>query len=235
MKASSDLAGSALSTPLSPRPLPLALPLNAASGTVHSLFGRPIPGGSLDNAAYAHGLSSDRRPLPPVLLPIEVKNVRHWLYPHAAEVYQLLYKAACLQRDEPDALIAPVLLCRARHFTLLQMSHDLGFRVINTRKQFILLNSSVRLPILRSVQTDLGFSDLVPYEQTADAGVTKALTLLPREAQSMAPTWRRIGSALLDHYRELRQETLSDPDRRAILADLRVATSGLLGRADLSW
>ena len=64
-------------------------------GNVEILFNRPVPGGSLDNAAHLivdtpHGESV-------VTVVIEVKNLRAWLYPRAEEIYQLLDKAAQLQ------------------------------------------------------------------------------------------------------------------------------------------
>ncbi|MGW4720862.1 hypothetical protein [Nocardia sp. NPDC004260] len=62
-------------------------------------------------------------------LPIENKNIRDWVYPRSAEPYQLLRKAALLQRDAPEANIMPVLVCR---HTLRFLAQRLGFKVHDT-------------------------------------------------------------------------------------------------------
>jgi len=63
------------------------------------------------------------------LVPIEVKNVRHWLYPIHDEIYQLLHKAAGLANACPEHPVVPILICRKAHYRTLQLARDLGFLV----------------------------------------------------------------------------------------------------------
>lgn len=110
----------------------------AASGEVAHMFGKPVPGGSLDNAAYLTLTDALGRPTGVVTVLIEVKNVRHWIYPDSAELYDLLDKAARLQFANTGHPFVPVLVCRRAHPTTFEMALQLGFFVIATRAQFLL-------------------------------------------------------------------------------------------------
>jgi hypothetical protein len=81
-------------------------------------------------------LSDQDEPLPPYFVPIEVKNLREWLYPRTPEVHQLLYKAAALQVGHPDHRWSPSSFCRRAHTTTYYMAFQLGFHVVDTRSQF---------------------------------------------------------------------------------------------------
>lgn len=71
--------------------------LKTGRGDVAHLFGEVVPGGSLDDAA--HLIVDDEHGLPlTITVLIEVKNLRHWIYPSHAELYQLLYKAYLLKK-----------------------------------------------------------------------------------------------------------------------------------------
>lgn len=99
------------------------------TGEVTTLFGESVPGGSLDNAAWLTTLS--RQTQAPTgdmfLVPFEVKNIRSWLYPNHAEIYQLLYKAARLATSHPHHPVLPILICRRAHTKrTLAMAADLG-------------------------------------------------------------------------------------------------------------
>ena len=90
-------------------------------------------------------------------LPIEVKNVRHWMYPSAWEIYQLLDKAARLLAQHPDHRLVPVLVCRRAHYTTFFMARDLGFLVFETILQPILPHSDVKETALTEVREELGY------------------------------------------------------------------------------
>ncbi len=70
-------------------------------------------------------------------MPIEVKNVRHWLYPTHPEPFQLLHKAAGLASAHPEHPVLPILICRKAHYRTLQMAHDVGFLIFQTHHQYV--------------------------------------------------------------------------------------------------
>jgi hypothetical protein len=176
-------------------------------------------GGAIDNGLWItvfHGA----RPTGSVFAPIEVKNVRHWLYPWHAESYQLLHKAARLQQLEPELQIAPVLICRARQFQLDRMSRQMGFRVMNTRSQYLAPDAAIREDILTAIRQELGF-DFLEVARGPDPAVTRALQSLPTEAQMIAETWKAVGSQFSDSYEALREESLRGSNRSRELDDLK--------------
>ena len=63
------------------------------------LLGKPVPGGTLDNAAFLTTMDAfTNTPSGTYLVTVEVKNVRHWIYPRHWEIHQLLHKSAALRR-----------------------------------------------------------------------------------------------------------------------------------------
>jgi hypothetical protein len=212
--------------------------VNPDTGKVRSLLGADVPGGPLDNALWITQLDpSTARPRPQVLAPIEVKNIRHWVYPSSDEIFQLLYKAAALQAAHPDVPIYPIFFCRARSYTLDRMARDLGFRVVNARQQFLLRNSTVRREILEGVRSGLGFSDLVLLDEAEVAITTLAdvARLFPREASANALRWASIGARFREHYLVLRDESLPAAERSETLADFHAEVRGVLGGRRLVW
>jgi hypothetical protein len=103
-------------------------------GEVATLYGEPVPGGPLDNAAWLSPM--DQRTQTPTgktfLVPIEVKNVRHYLYPNHWEIYQLLHKAVGLANAHPEYPVLPILICRKAHYQTMRLAKDLGFLVFQT-------------------------------------------------------------------------------------------------------
>ena len=118
-------------------------PVSPGGGEVARLLGEAVSGGPLDAAAWAEQLDEHGRSTGSVLCPIEVKNIRHWIYPLHSELFQLLHKAALLQQAHPEVPICPVLITRMRSWSADQMSRDLGFRVIDLHKQFVLPTEDV--------------------------------------------------------------------------------------------
>ena len=86
--------------------------LRPDGGEVGQIAGRPVPGGSLDNAAFHTGVGVDGLPGTTKLMPIEAKNVRQWIYPRTQELYQLLDKSARLRVANPDLPVMPIFVCR---------------------------------------------------------------------------------------------------------------------------
>ena len=59
-------------------------------GEVAHLLGEPVQGGPLDSAFWVQVANAVGLPVANVLCPVEVKNIRHWVYPNANELHQLL-------------------------------------------------------------------------------------------------------------------------------------------------
>ncbi|MER7450348.1 hypothetical protein ABTW96_08670 [Nocardia beijingensis] len=164
-----------------------------------------------------------------VFIPIEIKDIRDWVYPRyprSAELYQLLHKAALLQFDAPEANIMPVLVCRRVNHTLWFLAQRLGFKVHDTRQQYI--RSVVTDDDLTEVRTELGFRDLMkPNDKASLAGLNRFfLESLAVGALDYADRWRE---AVLVHnfdeyFRHLRLPTLRYIDRTRILTEFRTAT-----------
>ena len=197
-------------------------PVDPAAKDISSILGQAVAGGSLDSAAWAEQLDQHGRATgESVLCPIEVKNIRHWIYPDSHELFQLLQKAALLQETHEDVPICPLLVTRRESWTAEQMSRDLGFRILDVHKQFILPIAAVEETELAEVQNELGFTDLTRGD-TADLTLTK---ILGSSARSSAPgnaeRWRESGSDLVEHFETLRDASLSDAERREAMQELR--------------
>ena len=143
--------------------------------------------GPLDNAAFLTPLDPGGLPLPTVAVPIEVKNVRDWLYPWSTEPYQLLAKATTLQKAQPTQPIMPTLVCRRAHITLYRMAKDLGFFIIEPRRQFI--PPTVDQDHLREVRSELGFFDLFPTVDADERIVGRLTRTLPAYALDRCERW----------------------------------------------
>ncbi len=201
-------------------------------GPATVVFGVPVPGGPLDDAAHIAVLDSRQRPVAVTVL-VEVKNVRHWMYPSASEIFQLLDKAARLQTTYRDAHLLPVLVCRRAHFTTFQMAKDLGCLVFYTATQAILPRAEAPPDAVEEVRAELGY-DLVRTEE-AHAGLTQQFReTLPRNALRIAERWAQTAATLQPFYATLRRANLSVVARRQALQQLRTAAERLLG-APVHW
>ena len=76
-------------------------------------------------------------PAPAVLVAIEAKNLRQWIYPQTQELYQLLDKSAQLRLAHPEFGVMPVLVCRRAHYLASKMAQQVGFHIIQTRRQYV--------------------------------------------------------------------------------------------------
>jgi len=196
-------------------------------GEVRHLLGAPVLGGPLDSAAWLQTFIDDR-PAATILTVIEVKNVREWIYPSAARLYQLLYKAARLQEAHGDMDLVPVFVCRRRQYLTWTMARDLGFYVIEAHNQFV-LSGDIEPRHLEEVRDEMGMHSLVPLDSPT-AGVNsliKALIVLPSLAATIADNWKNRGSKFVDFYKWLRDDSIDLDDRYSGMRQLKEAARDL--------
>jgi hypothetical protein len=174
-------------------------------GDVAHLLGEEVQGGPLDGAIWLQVTNAVGLPVANVLCPVEVKNIRHWIYPSADELHQLLHKSAHLQIRHPDLLICPILITRRKSFTANAMSRELGFRILDVRKQFVLPITDVDLDVLARLQSELGFVDLVAQDGS-DSGLVAALDSVAKTAVQNAMNWKTYAPELIAHFAALREE-----------------------------
>jgi hypothetical protein len=173
----------------------------------------PVRGGVLDSAA--HLLAMDQGIPVTVVLPIEVKNVRGWIFPWSQELYQLLHKASLLQIDHPDRSILPFLVCRRMQFVTGRMAKELGFFGVETRVQPI---SPTTDPVaLEEVRVELGYFDLIPTLDANEALVSR-VAALQSDAHKRAARWRLWAPILEPYFKVLREEHLDG--RREVMWSL---------------
>lgn len=164
--------------------------VNPVGGQVSRLLGYALDG-PLDHAVFLTPINDDDLPETPVVVPIEVKNIRDWIYPSSQELYQLLDKAAKLQQHQPTLHIAPVLVCRRAHYTTYKMAKDFGFFIVQARRQYI---SSVDLERLAEVQAELGFLDLVEHRGSDPVLVRMFANVFAKRASEFSQRWMNIAT-----------------------------------------
>jgi hypothetical protein len=168
-------------------------------------LGEEVEGGPLDAAFWIQVTNTVGLPVANVLCPVEVKNIRRWIYPSAHELHQLLHKSALLQARNPEVLICPILITRKKSFPANQMSRELGFRVLDVNAHFVLPIREVDSDVLDRLHTELGFSDLVAHD-TAHPGLVAALRSVATTAVSNANSWKAFSPDLVDHFAALRTD-----------------------------
>jgi hypothetical protein len=201
------------------------LVLQPESADIAEVLGAAVPGGPLDAAAFLTLLSDQGEPLPAYFVPIEVKNLREWLYPRTPEVHQLLYKAAALQVAHPDQPMVPVLVCRRAHQTTFYMAFQLGFHVIDTYSQFI--SPTVEAEPLEEVKSELGYLDLTPDLTPPDRVISQFSTVVPTVASTRAAAWQTTAPEALDLVDALREDSLAGLDRDEAMRELRELNQAL--------
>jgi hypothetical protein len=205
---------------------------NEPFGEVHRV-GKTRVRGSLDSGAWLTVIDrATHLPFPAHALLVEVKNRRQTLYPRHDEVHQLLHKAAEVQQAHPDLPIVPLLVCRRAHDRLFWMAKDLGFMVHQAKRQFLTMPPKTGTEKLEEVRLELGLRDLTLV--TADSQpriISLFRDLLPKEAAATAARWALVGSELVDHYEELRKDTLRPWERNAALSALRTEAAEVLDAA----
>ncbi len=207
-------------------------PVNAGAAEVVALFGTPVPGGSLDSGAWVDFYDEYGQATGSILCPIEVKNIRHWIYPGSHELFQLLYKAAELQEAAPDLRICPVLVTRKRAWIADRMSRELGFRILDVHKQYILPIAEVTEEELAEVQQELGYQDLTRTDDVDPSLAQVFGGTMRSSAAHNADAWKVAGSQLGEHYGLLRDPGLSEAERAQGMEDLRDEAEWLGVRED---
>lgn len=194
----------------------VVVPLAGDAGAVSNPLGVAVPG-PLDSAGFIVPLDSQGLPGVPVTLLFEVKNLRQWIYPSAAEVYQLLGKAVVVQQARPDAAVLPTLVCRRAHPTLFWMAGQLGFVVIPMDRQF--LGPHVEEAKYLEVRNELHFHDLTLGNGPSLRVRDRLKGAIRKNCREFAQTWQRtvsdarISAALLEVSRT------TDRYNRAALAE----------------
>jgi hypothetical protein len=204
-------------------------------GEVRFLLGDLVEGGALDGAVWADVSDERGRIQESILCPIEVKNIRHWIYPRHWELFQLLYKAAKLQERLDDVDICPVMITRNKSIWTNDMSRALGFRVIDVNRQFVLPVSEVPEAHFEAVREELGYADLVRTDGPHERVVHPLRSSLARSAKANADQWRAVGSNLATFYGALRDRDLDQETRTQTLQDLGDAALKLDERLDVDW
>lgn len=178
------------------------IPYESGAGPVSQLMGVNLAG-PLDSAGIMVPVNDVGVPGTPVTVLFEVKNVRQWLYPSAAEPFQLLGKAVAVQTVNPQVPMVPVLVCRRAHPTLFWMAKQLGFMVIDMGKQFI--GNNIDETAYLEVHNELDFDDLVLGEGPSLRVKDRLAKTLRRDCTTFAETW---------------QGTATDPEIAPILLQL---------------
>ncbi|MGE0346600.1 MAG: hypothetical protein AB7N73_12360 [Gemmatimonadales bacterium] len=185
--------------------------LNPTTGQTTLLRGAAVPGGALDNAAILTVLDPQTNtPVATYDVVVEVKNVRHWLYPGDDELHQLLWKAATLQQALPHVSVLPVLVCRQAAFVTISVTRKLGVYVVRTVAQ--LAPSNLDEIKLAEVTTELGYR-IDNGDEPAPALIKHFTTHIPGAAAGLAELWKSVGSGLLPYYQQLRRDDLTHEER----------------------
>jgi hypothetical protein len=121
--------------------------------------------------------------------------------------------------------VCPVLITRRKSFSANEMSRELGFRILNVNKQFVLPVAEVDRAVLQRLQTELGFSDVVAHDGV-DAGLVSALSNVATTAMANATNWQTFGPELVDHFEDLRAG-LRPSDEHVAMQQLRDAVREL--------
>lgn len=196
-------------------------PAVAGFGETAALLGVKLTG-AVDSAGHMVTLDAQGLPGAVVTIPIEVKNIRSWIYPSSIELYQVLDKAAVLQQTHPDRLILPILVCRKAHKTAYWMGSQLGFMVIDTGIQY--LGDNVEEEDMLEVRNELYFNDLHLGTGPSRRVQDRFTSIVPQNAVRLANLWRDTCAAptrthLLHH---LRHET-DQATRDELVSQLRAA------------
>lgn len=168
--------------------------LSPIVGEVRELLGSRVPGGPLDNAAWLTRLDGTGMPMRSVLIMVEAKNLREWIYPRTQELYQLLDKAASVQVAHPNIPIVPVLVCRRFHYTTGVMAKQVGMHLIETKTQFVrpvVLSVDDGQRKVNEVVNELGY-DVTLNDEATPAMKRQFETTLPSRVDEAAERWRQV-------------------------------------------
>lgn len=200
-------------------------------GPVVGLFGQPLEG-PLDDAAHLQVLDERGVGVGVVAVPIEVKNVREWIYADSERLHQLLHKAARLQEQFPDVGIVPVLACRRGAYNTFRMAKAFGFYVADARAQFLPQREDVTPTGIEEVIVGLGYEDLTQAVRPHRLLKHHFAKAIPKVAARAASDWGQYGPQFVGHFARLRDVALPRTDRAMIAEELRKAASEILGEEE---
>lgn len=162
-------------------------PATPGFGEIRRIHALPVPG-PIDTGGFHAAYNDTGGLLGVVTVLIEVKNIRAWIYPSAAELYQLLSKAARIQRAAPNGtLVFPILVCRKAHHTTRTMGKQLGFWTIDMEGQFM---GSAPEPQLSELRTELAYRDLLGGDGPSTHVAERLKKSLPAFAMQYSERWR---------------------------------------------
>jgi hypothetical protein len=182
-------------------------------GQVATLDGMPVPGGPLDHAGYWAINPSDPREgwIP---FAVEVKNVRHLIYPRQREIWDLLAKVGAF----PDRV--PILITRRVHYWTYKMFSTLGAVAYQSERQWF--SPTIDAARFTKVTRDLGLTDAIRVADpdSPNAALAKWFTVTLRKPtagdqrqlmERSAERWARA-APICAAYLVLR-ENLDDDER----------------------
>ena len=159
-----------------------------------------------------------------------MKNIRGWIYPQSIELCQVLYKACFLQRARPHQPIVPMLICRRAHVTTFWMAKQLGFVVVDMRRQFV---GEVDEADVAEVRNELHFQDLVRGSERSIRVQDRLRKTLPTICTDVATVWHQtcMSASYTDLFERLRAPGANFRTRRLLMGQLRAVATvhGLRG------
>lgn len=184
--------------------------------------------GSLDTYCYYMASSSGltREAVP---VGIEVKNIRHWVYPESQELWQLVRAATELN-------CIPILVTRRIHVTTGRFCRSVGMVVFETQRQYF-APGLVEDPRLLGVFRDLYFRDVLPWDG-ADPYITKFFAstfppILERTATRFTVSAKLLRSYAVDA--RLHADDLPHDRRTSLFHGFRAEFLKLTGQAKVFW
>ncbi len=170
----------------------------------------------------------------PVLIPLEVRSSRDWLMTHSTGLYPLLIKATRIQVAEPTAPIMPMVVCRRAHPQLLAMGRDLGFLVLESRREFIL--PSVAETAVAEVRSSLGLTDLTRADTADRLMVSRLEQIVPTMTTPLLSRWRQTTATTIPlHFTALLDEDTAAGRRRVVRTIRSIAVERGLADQRQSW
>jgi hypothetical protein len=197
---------------------------NPNTGQTDDLFGMAVPHGPLDNGLRFF----DYEARTAYLVPVEVKNLRDWIYPADAALHQLLAKASALQAEHPDQPILPVLVCRRAQRTALRLAKDLGFHIVDTYRQYILpshFHDDADQQRLFEIQDRLGFFDLRAGDGAHARVVKQFREVIPAVVAGQSHRWSIYGPRFVEQFNAIREDPSAER-RQELLGLIREEMRG---------
>jgi hypothetical protein len=202
-------------------------------GEVRRIAGAPVPGGQIDNAAFYTGLSATGLPTAPILITLEAKNVRQWIYPQTQELYQVLDKSAKLRLEHPDLSVLPVLVCRKAHYLTNLMAQQLGFHIIATWRQYIrpaVAGTTDDARLFEEVNTELAYN-LELNEGAVPPMVRHFTQVIPGRCEDAIHRWSTFVTHpdVPDLIATLRDDGITNKERTRLHEELIEAAEDAFG------